>query len=413
LDRQDTPVLVLEGARAVGKTTLARHQLERAGYSYATLADSPTLSFAKADPDGWLRRLELPAIVDEAQLLPELPLLVKERVDSLGGGTRRTHFILTGSASIGRTGMGGADPLARRASRFTMWPLTAWELNGLPGSVVDLLFDAEIVPTTLPTLDDAQLLQAMAYGGFPLYVLNRDRISRSRLRERVRADTISVLTTGALPDLAVSPGIATEALDALLRTPGGIFNASRFARLLDIDKRTMDRYLGVFGRLFLTHWLPNSAVTARNQSHARAKVHPVDTGLAVESLERAGVEVLAERELFGQLLESHVVNQLVAAQGWATRPTTASYWRQAGESPKEVDLVLDGYGGVRVGIEVKASSQLSPADLRGLQALTLQRGLTRGFVFYTGQQVRQLDDAVWALPMTALQDHSWACVKRD
>ncbi|MDR1188713.1 MAG: DUF4143 domain-containing protein [Bifidobacteriaceae bacterium] len=405
LQRRDVPVLILEGPRGVGKTTLARSFLEPEGYSYTTLADRSTLRFAAEDPEGWVRRPPRPAVIDEAQLLPELPLVLKELIDAL---PQENHFILTGSASIGGTGLGGADPLARRASRLTMSPLTSWELAPLGGSVVDLLFDADIRPVNLPEIADADLAADFAYGGFPQYALASARMSRSRLRERVASDTLSTLATGVLPDMAVNPAIALEVLDALVRVPGGIFNASRLGQLLGTDKRTVDRYMGVFGRLFLLHWLPNLATAPANQTHARAKVHPVDTSLAVEALERAGADVLANRELFGQLLESHVVNQILAARSWADLPTTAHYWRQAGAPVHEVDLVLEGYGGRRVGIEVKAAARVNPADLKGLRALRDRKGLDRGFLIYTGTEVRELDPAMWALPVSALRTAEWA-----
>jgi predicted AAA+ superfamily ATPase len=404
LQAQDAPVLILEGARAVGKTTAVRNQLLPQGFSYATFADRATLQFAAADLTGWVRRLPLPAVIDEAQLLPELPLVIKEYVDTLGLGT---HFVLTGSASIGRTGLGGADPLARRVRRFTMYPLTQWELAGLKGSVIDALFDATIVPVELPVQDDAELLETLAYGGFPSYVLQRGKLTRTRLLERIRSDTLAVLSTSVLPELVFNPTIALEALDALLRTPGAIFNATRFAQLLEIDKRTMDRYLGIFGRLFLVHWLPNSATTPANQSHTRAKVHPVDTALAVEALQRAGVQLSADRPALGGLLESHVVNQLNAARGWAKRATTVSYWRESGDRPKEVDLVIDGFGGRRIAIEVKLATRIQPSDLAGLKALQRARGFDRGFVFYTGADVLQLTDTIWALPLATLSTDSW------
>jgi predicted AAA+ superfamily ATPase len=201
---------------------------------------------------------------------------------------------------------------------------------------------------------------------------------------------------------------ALDVLDLLARLPGSIFNASRYGQLLDLDKRTVDRYLGVFGRLFLLHWLPNLATAPGAQTHTRAKIHPVDTALSVEALERGGARILESRELFGQLFESYAVNQILAARTWAERSTQAHYWRQAGAPSYEVDLVLQGFGGSTVGIEVKSSSTVGPGDLKGLRALNAKRGLDRGFVIYTGSEVRQLDQAIWALPAAALSSDAWA-----
>ncbi|MDR1511910.1 MAG: AAA family ATPase [Propionibacteriaceae bacterium] len=405
LARRDTPVLILEGPRAVGKTTLARRQLPQDSYSYTTLADRSALAFAREDPQGWLSRLKRPAIIDEAQLLPELPLLLKELVDGL---PLANHFVLTGSASIGRTGLGGADPLARRATLFTMHPLTLWELNGHKGSLADMLFDVEPAVEKLPHVDDVDLLETMAFGGFPAYVLQKREMSRERLSERVFSDTLATLSVSALPDMAVNPPIALGVLESVLRMPGGILNASRFGRLLGVDKRTYDRYVGVFGKLFLVHWLANLATAPANQSHTRAKIHAIDTSLSVDALTRAGADVLGQRELFGQLLETHVVNQVVASCSWATRGGARGYWRKAGEPVHEVDLVLRRGDGLRVGIEVKAAATVNPADLKGLRALRSASGLSRGFVFYTGDEIRELDEQMWCLPMAALEGPAWA-----
>jgi len=398
LSRRDVPVLILEGARAVGKTTMARHQLvDGAGYSYATLADQSTLAFAQSDPQGWLRRLPRPAVIDEAQLLPTLPLLIKQVVDESPGTTNQ--YVLTGSASIGRTGLGGADPLARRSLRLTMWPLTSWELAQQPGSLADCLINATPVVGRRPLLADDELRSRLRYGGWPGYVLP-ERVRADRLRERLQSDVIALLATTVDPQLAANTAIAKETLDALLRTPADIFNAMRLSQLLGFDRRTVDRYMGVFQRLFLLHWLPNKATAPARQSHSRAKVHPVDTSLSVESLERAGADI-ADRVTFGHLLESHVVNQVLASLAWARTAASPSYWRLADEKA-EVDLVLDTWDGRRVGIEVKAAEQVSPHDIKGLLALRADEGMTRGFVIYTGAETIEIADQIWALPVSAL-----------
>ncbi|MDR0594762.1 MAG: DUF4143 domain-containing protein [Bifidobacteriaceae bacterium] len=403
LDRRDVPVLILEGARAVGKTTAVKHQLvNAAGYAYATLADRATLGFARQDPEGWLGRLARPAVIDEAQLLPELPLIVKELVDAQVEPANQ--FVLTGSASIGRTGLGGADPLARRASRLTMWPLTPREVAGQSANLADSLLDGTARPGDYPAASAEALISRLRYGGWPAYALRSGQISPARLSERLAADTAAVLATTVDPLLRANAAIAIEALDALVRAPGAIFNATRLAQLLGFDKRTIDRYMGVFRRLFLIHWLPNSATAPTRQSHTRAKVHPVDASLSVESLERAGVSLSDSREAFGQVLESYVVSQVVASLGWARRAATASFWRDASDRDAEVDLVLDARGGARVGVEVKAASRVTPADLRGLTAMRRARGLDFGYVVHTGHELREVADQIWSLPVTALDN---------
>ena len=103
-------VIILEGARAVGKTMMMRREFTSLGYQYFTLADGNTFRLASKDLESWISDLPIPAIVDEAQRIPGLPLAVKERVDGIASDS--PLFILTGSASINKYGL---DP--KRACR--------------------------------------------------------------------------------------------------------------------------------------------------------------------------------------------------------------------------------------------------------------------------------------------------------
>ncbi|HQV13020.1 MAG TPA: hypothetical protein PKW52_16900, partial [Nitrospira sp.] len=56
----DTPVVLLNGARQTGKTTLARAMAEKTGAEYFTLDDAATLALAASDPVGFIRNLHGP-----------------------------------------------------------------------------------------------------------------------------------------------------------------------------------------------------------------------------------------------------------------------------------------------------------------------------------------------------------------
>jgi len=400
LDSTDVPVLIVEGARAVGKTTIMREGIQPTGYHYVTFASEAERQTAVQDCAGWLRRLPTPFIVDEAQLLPELPLAVKEFVDETNPDR---PVILTGSASIGRTGLGGADPLARRARRTTVWPLTAWELAEQPGNLVDALFDWEPQRGHEHATDDESLARDLLVGGFPGSAVRGRRLTRQRRLQNIRAGIEATIADGVLPGSRADSAGARAVLDGLLRNPGGILNVTSLAQRVDLDPRTVDRYIGLYERLFLLHALPNLATSAVRQTHARAKMHPVDTSFAVEAFVRAGVDIQSHREIFGGLLESHVVNQIVAAGSWSSNEIHAFYWRDA-KTSREVDLVLEDGQGRLVGVEVKAATSVGVGDIAGLRSLADARRLHRGYVFYSGREVREIDADVWALPMGALAD---------
>ena len=89
-------VIVLQGPRAVGKTTLLRAFHEQVGGSFVDLADDTALGVARLDPAGYLDGLASPVLIDEFQRLPELVPVVKRTVDLR---RRSGQFVLTGSTT--------------------------------------------------------------------------------------------------------------------------------------------------------------------------------------------------------------------------------------------------------------------------------------------------------------------------
>jgi uncharacterized protein len=406
------PVTILEGRRAVGKTALVRHLLDVGAYaSYSDLTDEMTLTRAEADLSGWLASLARPAVIDEAQLIPELATTIKRIIDSTGPAAHQ--FLLTGSSVVGRGTMGGSDPLAGRSARLMLHPFTGGELaepsEALP-SLVDLLFNGPLDPQETPLTNPSPsserqaLIRDLRQGGIPAYCLPDQRTTTARLNARVQADITSLLGDRIVPGESFDGARAQRILDAVVRAPGGILNKSRLAGDLGIDVRTLTAYLDVLERRFLLTQLHNAASGPSGASRTRPKVHPSDTSLACESLARAGHDVAQSPELLGQVLESWVVQQVIAARGWSRLHADAFYWRDP-KTEAEVDLTLiDGEGRV-VGIEVKSAQSVTGRDLRGLGAMQSSRtGLHRGFIVYTGRDLVSMAPGIWALPIELIRD---------
>lgn len=392
------PVTILEGPRTCGKTYVAR-KLVAAGVwqRYESLADPATLELASHDLPGWLASLPATTVIDEAQLIAELPLAVKRLVDEPGTARR---FLLTGSARLGRTSLGGSDPLTGRVRRWTLSPLTLAELDGRAvamGHLAERLWSGEILtPADYPPCDVVSWLNR---GGFPLLALSPRSV---RVADQwVRDTTVGLLTDDVLPDDRFDASLARRVLDGCLRDPAGILNVASLGQRLGLNPRTVDRYLDVLERRFLLHFLPNLATNPTRQTRARAKVHAVDTAFAAESLRRSDPTTLAQPAVIGDLFETWVVNQIVPCLQFAAVPVTAHYWRDA-KTGREVDLVLADTEGHLVGIEVKSAGQVSPHDAQGLAALATDMGLTRGYVIYAGTTTVRLGQNCWALPAAAL-----------
>jgi predicted AAA+ superfamily ATPase len=401
LGPSDIGVKVLEGARGVGKTTLTQHLLATHAYdTYVNLADESVRAGLVADPAGFLAALPPAAILDEAQLVKDLPLRIKGVVDQIGSPRR---FLLTGSASIGRTGLGGSDPLTGRVERWRLDPLTDAELVGdAEGlrSVIGRLFGAPPAERRRLAPVPADVRELVTRSGLPGIVLRG--LSPAVAARRLRDWVDGVLTENVLPGERFDAASGKRLLDTLLGDSGGVLNTAAVAKRTGMDPRTVNRYLDVFERRFLLRFLPNLATNPVRQGRARSKIHPVDSAVAAESIGRADPGALAKPETVGHLFESHVVAQILAAIPLADEPVHPYYWREAGRTPREVDLVLVAESGPAVGVEVKSGQTLRPGDEKGLLALAAKRPLHAGYVVYAGTECVRLADRVWAVPLSAL-----------
>lgn len=406
-------VVVIEGARAVGKTMLVQTELvAKRNYHYATLADNLTYHEALRNVDEWLSHLPRPVVIDEAQRISDLPLAVKEIVDASDSST--PQFILTGSASITRTGLDGQDPLTRRSQRFTLSPMTIREINrNSDTSIVDVLWKANPNMEWTATESKDELFSRMKTGGFPSYAINRTIMSDAERRLYIRDDIENTLGDTILPEEQFNKSLAQDLLNELLCIPGRVLNVSTLAIALNRDKRTIQRYISIFMRRFLLTHLPNLALAGQKQALARAKVHPIDTSLSVEAIQRSGNNPLEDPVIFGMLFESFVVNQIVPESQWSHYHPDLFYWRTSGKEAYEVDLVLV-HDNELIGIEVKSSSKLHQGDFKGLEALkSKDQRFKRGFVIYTGDKILRHSSNMWAIPVSTLWEKDAFTMKQE
>ena len=140
---QDTPVILINGSRQVGKSTFVKSLLN-ASHQYFTLDDATTLTSIKKDPMMFLDGLSGPVIIDEIQRAPNLFLPIKKMVDNqiIPG-----YFVLTGSANVLALPQLG-DSLAGRMEIHTLWPLSQGEILGFQEDYYDSFWRKHPFPLT-------------------------------------------------------------------------------------------------------------------------------------------------------------------------------------------------------------------------------------------------------------------------
>lgn len=135
-------VLLLTGARQVGKTTLLKHLAQGSGRTYVTLDDLAVRSLALADPALFLQRYTPPLLIDEIQYAPQLLSYIKMYADN---GAHNGDIWLTGSQRLPLM-QGVTESLAGRVGIIDLQGLSANEINGTDNTEpflpeVELLFN--------------------------------------------------------------------------------------------------------------------------------------------------------------------------------------------------------------------------------------------------------------------------------
>lgn len=116
------PVILVTGARQVGKSTLCRHLFP--DYSFVNLEDITTRSKAMQDPAGFLDALGPKAILDEVQNAPVIFSQIQANVDS----DPSKRYVLTGSSDF-RLMKNACQSMAGRVSVHVLYGLTFEELG--------------------------------------------------------------------------------------------------------------------------------------------------------------------------------------------------------------------------------------------------------------------------------------------
>jgi predicted AAA+ superfamily ATPase len=392
----DTPVVLINGARQSGKTTLVRALaagIRKA--AYVTLDDSAVLAGVAPNPRGYLSGLEGTVIIDEAQKAPSLFPATKMAVDE---DRRPGRFILTGSANILMLPR-LSESLAGRMEILTLRPFSQGELEGRRETFIHRLFAGKGFPIADEAVQGASLAQRIHRGGYP------EAIRRSATRRRAWfASYLTMILQRDIRDLSNIDGLVEmpRLLALLAARSSALLNISELSRSAGIPHTSLQRYLSLFEAAFLIHRIPAWTANLSKRLVKAPKALMGDTGFMAHLLNASEDAVLKDANLSGRFLETFVGCELLKQIEWEeSRPALMHYRTAAG---KEVDFVLEEGGRRVAGIEVKLSHAVSAQDFSGLRSLAEDAGkqFAAGVVLYAGEKVVPFGAHLWAVPISEL-----------
>lgn len=306
----DSPVVLLTGARQVGKSTLAREYAELHSLAYVTF-DDPTVLAAARDGSAFLNGIGARAVIDEVQKAPWLFADIKLQVDRMREPGR---YLLTGSTNvmlIPRL----ADSLAGRMEVLQLWPLSQGEIAGRRERFIDALFEGsahEIVGEgeNLSTVTDLLVI-----GGYPEALTRRDAERRAAWHSAY----VRTLVERNVRDLANIEGLVDipRLLALLAVRVGSLMNLAEISRSIGIAQTTLKRYLALLEGVFLFTPVPAWHVNLGKRLIKTPKVQLADCGLAAYLARYDKHRLEDDRNFFGHFLETFVVAELRKQAGHA------------------------------------------------------------------------------------------------
>ncbi len=358
------PVVVLQGARRVGKSTLARRLARPRGMHYLDLGDPGVFESAKGGADRFLEGLRLPAVLDAVERLPSLLHAIRRRAGELPAGAL---LLVTGGGHYALSRLVEAHP--ERVRVLTLDPLTQAELAG---SCHDLFAALEHPPEGRPP---ESWERAFLTGGLP------------ELQGLPRGDReVWWRTYLATPEgrARVEEAEKLRPLLALLAEEGpALLNKSALAKRLGHSLpwvgRALERLLARGWVVELPAWAPPDAGKLARQP----RLLLFDSGLAAHL---AGTRYAGERDRAFRYL---VLLELLRHANFAgLRPRHLRSYQG-----RSVELVLERPDGKLLAFAVRAATEPGPEDLGDLPWLRERFGerLAGGYLVHAGDKVRELD----------------------
>lgn len=305
------PAVALLGARQVGKTTLAKSIASNIDSIYLDL-ESPEDLLKLSDPISFLnaQRNKL-VIIDEVQRAPDLFMVLRGLIDkNREEGRKASQFLLLGSASMDLLRQ-SSESLAGRIRHMSMSGLNILEIN-----------------------HDIKTLEKRWFrGGFPdSYLALDDNMAMDWLEDLVRT-----YLERDVPQMGFQvPASRLRRLWTMLaHLQGEPINYSKLAANLEIDSKTVSRYIDILADLLLIRRLEPWHINVKKRLVKSPRYYICDSGIQHRLLGIGSYDALLSNPALGKSWEGFAIENIHSIL--PRRAETYFYRTAAGA---EIDLVI-------------------------------------------------------------------------
>jgi len=318
-------VLILQGPRQVGKTTLVKNYLETLEkdykYLYLTGDSIETMNIFSSQSKNiitnFASNIDL-IVIDEAQKIPNIGLGLKILIDSIP----EIKVITTGSSSFDLIKQVG-EPLVGRSNRLMLYPVSLLELK-----------------TEYPNeyMLNQQLDKLLIYGLYP-EVLNFET------DEQRREYLITFVDMYLLKDVLEYSGIKgsqflSDLLKLLAFQIGSLVSLTELSNQLQVNINTVQKYLDLLEKNYIIFSLGGYNRNLKKEVTSKKKYYFYDLGIRnalISNFNKIGV-----RDDIGAIWENFLVMERLKKQEYGKIYANNYFWRTWDQ--KEVDFVEERDG---------------------------------------------------------------------
>lgn len=329
------PVILITGARQVGKSTLCRHIFPN--HKYVNLEDNSTLFMAQAEPKAFLQSLGTEAIIDEVQKCDSIFSQIQVEVDN----DPNLHYILTGSSDFALM-KNASQSLAGRIAIFTLPPLTLEELSE----------ECKNIST-----------EDMFYRGFyPSVVVGQrpaDMFYRNYYSTYIEKDIRRQLKVNNLSKFDVF-------IKLMASRVGSELNASSISGEVGVSSNTIAEWVSILEASYIIFPLRPYHANISKRLTKMPKYYFYDTGIVAYLLGIETPSQLISHPLRGALFENMVVAELMNRRLNQAKAPNLNFYRE--RNGKEVDILQITPDGINA-FEVKSATTFHPEFRKNLDYL--------------------------------------------
>lgn len=331
-------VVLVTGARQVGKTTMLKHLAEGTNRTYVSLDDLMARELAQTDPALFFQTYKPPILIDEVQHAPQL----FEQIKLMCENTEETgQFWLTGSQQYNMM-KHVRETLAGRIGILQLYSLSQREKKGVFfDNLLDFSYDTlKERQEMLPANDITKVFEHIWRGGMP-QVLEADEEMRQEYYS-------SYVDTYLMRDVAELGGVTDSAkFMKLLRACAALtaeqVNYATLAQAADISQPTAKDWVRLLESLGVIYLLAPYSNNELKRLVKTPKLYFCDTGLCAYLSMWLTRDTLMNGAASGHYFENYVVIELLKNYAYGKTKAVLCYYRDSNAKEIDVFVELNGF----------------------------------------------------------------------